>query len=114
LENLGGIVMGLRRKRRQKVLRIFDQKDACVFHCEVGVFRRHGECDHVGQCSRHLDARGSSTNDYEIRALLYQLRIPVGVLENGQDARAQPLRLFQRVKWKRVLVRPFRAEEVRL
>src|SRR5215471_7842891 len=107
--------MSLHRKRPQKSVPMVDQIDPRVFHCEVAVLRRHGEVDHIGQRTRDLRTRRSSTDNYKIQcALLHQRRVAIGILENGEDARSQLLSLFYGVERKGVLLGAFSAEKVRL
>jgi hypothetical protein len=58
---------------------------------------------------------GPPTDNHEIQcALPHQRRVAIGVLENGQDARAQALGFFYGVERKGVLLGAFGAEKVRL
>src|SRR5215813_1734985 len=107
--------MSLHWKRPQKSVPMVDQIDPRMFHCEVAVLRWHGEVDPIGQRTRDLRTRRSSTDNHKIqRALLHQRRVAIGVLENGQDARAQLLSLFYGVERKGVLLGTFGAEKIRL
>src|SRR5262245_17243503 len=107
--------MSLHRKRSQKSVPMVDQIDPRVFHCEVGVLRRHGAVAHVGQSPRYLRTRRSSTDDNTIQfSLPQQRRVAIGILESGQDARAQLLGFFYGVERKGVLLGTFGAEKVRL
>src|SRR5215475_11628872 len=107
--------MSLDRKRSQQSVPMVDQIDPRMFHCEVGVLRRHGEVDHVGQSTRDLRTRSSSTDDNKIQcALPHQRRVAIGVLENGQYPRTQLLGFFYGVERKGVLLGTFDAEKVRL
>src|SRR5215471_3242712 len=105
--------MSLRRKSFEEFIPMVDQIDPSVFHCQVRELLRHGHVDHIGQRSRDLCACSSSTHNHEIqRTLFQQLRVLAGILENGKDARAQPLSLFDAVEWICVLVRTFCAEKI--
>ena len=75
----------------------------------------HRVVDQVGERAGELDAGRPAADDDEVeRALRDQRRVAVGVLEHAEDARAQPLRVVERVERERVLLGPRRVEEVRL
>ena len=62
-----------------------------------------------------LDAGRPAADDDEVqRALVDQRRVAVGVLEDAEDPRAQPLRVVERVEREGVLVGARGAEEVGL
>ena len=81
----------------------------------AAVLRGDRDREHVGDRARDLDARRTATYDHEVQsAALHQGRVAIDLLEEPEDARAQPGRVVERVQRERVLGRAGRAEEVRL
>ena len=82
---------------------------------QVAVLDGHRLLDHVGERAGGLDAgRAAPDNDEVERAAVDQRGVAVGVLEHGDDARAKPLRVMQRIERERVDLGAGRPEEVRL
>ena len=76
-----------------------DEVDLGAADVEVVVAPDHDVVDEVGQRPRRLDPGGARADDHEVeRALVEQLRVPVGVLEHLEDAGAQPLGVVERVQ----------------
>jgi hypothetical protein len=62
--------------------------------------------DEVGQRAGELDPGGAAADDDEVqRALVDERRVAVGLLEERDDARAQPLGVVEAVERERVLLR---------
>ena len=82
---------------------------------QVVVLAGHRLVDQVGERAGQLDAGRAAADDDEVeRARVDQRRVAVGLLEDAEDARAQPLRVVEGVERERVLLGPRRVEEVRL
>src|SRR5215469_7227952 len=71
--------------------------------------------NHVRQAAGHLGARSAPADDHEVQcALVNQLGIAVGVFEQGQDARAQTLRIDKTVERKSIGTRSGGAKKIGL
>ena len=64
----------------------------CAFAGEVVVLDRHRLVDEVGERPGELGAGRAGADDDEVEcAAVDQRRVAIGVLEHGEDARAQSL-----------------------
>ena len=114
-EDLGDVSVGLVRERFQQRVAVVQQVDVRLGGIEVAVLARDGDLDHVAQRAGDLNAGRTPAHDDDVeRAALHERRVAIDVLEQAEDARAQPGRVVQRVQRERVLGRAGGMEEVRL
>ena len=82
---------------------------------QIVILGRQHVADHLRERARDLDAGRAAAHDDEVqRAFLDQSGVAIGLLEHPEDARAQSLRVLERVQGKRVLVGAGGVEEVGL
>ena len=85
-----------------------------MIHRQFVVLGRHHVTDQLGDRPRNFGSRGAGSDDHEVQgALVHEGGIPVGIFEDRQDPRPQPLRILEGVQREQVL-RAGRVEEVRL
>ena len=106
-EHLGDVGVRVLGERAEQGVAEVDEVDARGGDSQVVVLGGHRLVDQVGQRPGRFDAGRPAAHDHEVqRALVDQRRVPVGLLEDGEDARAQPLRVVERVERERVLAAP--------
>ena len=115
VEDLGDVVVGTRRERLEQRVAEVEQADPRLRRVEVAVLARDGDLDHVAERAGDLDAgRAPADHDDVERAAVDQRRIAVDLLEQPEDAGAQPGRVVERIEGERVLRGARSSEEVRL